>query len=370
MSTADSTAVTSIDDLDTVVDSDFHVTESESDFLPYVEPPWTELLRKPLEKIERGQFLSPLYPKSGVLNLGRTTGRIPPESVKTPADVQAGIDDLGVDVPILTPGLNLSLGAVHHDELAVALADAYNKWFLDTFADAGFNGPAIVAPHRPREAAAAIDDVRGEDGIVGILLPTGGVSPPIGDERYHPIFEACERAGYPLMMHGTANGAFRTFPVQYQGLQRHLSLHFVAHPFEHMTHIASMMTAGVPELFPDLEFVIQEAGLGWIPYTIERLNHEYPSDPEDAPLLEMAPGKYIRRQFYFTSQPVEGTQNPDYVRSIVRMIDGGTNLMLSSDYPHYDFDDTSQLMELLRPEFDAQELRNIYGETAERVYGL
>lgn len=370
MGTNNGEGVSSISQLDRVIDCDFHLTESESDFLPYVTEPWDELLAKPLESIHNEQFISSLYPKSGILNLGRTTGRIPSTSVKTPADVREGMTELGVDIPILSPGLNLSLGTIHHDRLAVALADAYNRWFLDTFVDEGFVGVGVVAPHRPQEAAATIDALRDESGIVGILLPTGGVLPPLGHERYQPIYEACESAGYPLLLHGTANGAFKSFPNQYQGLNRHLSLHAFIHPVEHMSHLISILVNGVPELYPDLDFVMQEAGIGWIPFVLERLDHEYPTDPEDAPLLEMLPSKYVRRQFYFTSQPLEGTTNPEYVTSMIRLFGGEDCLMMSSDYPHYDFDNTDQLFNILRSEFAAEEIRNMYGDTAAQLYGL
>ncbi|KAB1190622.1 amidohydrolase family protein [Haloferax sp. MBLA0076] len=363
-------SIVSIEDLDHVVDCDFHLTERPSDFLPYVDSPWDEILARPLEDIHKGRFLSPLYPKSGILNVGRTTGRIPPTKVTTPEDVREGMEELGVTEPILNAGTNLSLGVVHHDELAVALANAYNRWVTETFFDEGFRGAAVIAPHRPNDAAEEIDRVSKEKGVIGILLPSGGVTPPLGHEMYRPIFEACESAGLPLLLHGTANGAWQSQPLQHRWLNRHMSIHAVSHPFDHMTHLTSMLTAGVPALYPDLDFVVQEAGIGWVPYLMRRLDHELPANVEDAPLLEMAPSKYIRRQFYFTTQPVEGTHDHEYVRAMIRLMSGGTNLMFSSDYPHYDFDNTDHLLNVLRPAFSDEEIANIYGETARKVYDL
>ena len=129
-----------------------------------------------------------------------------------------------------------------------------------------------------------------------------------------------------------------------------------------------MLTHGVPGRYPDLEFVQQEAGLGWIPYFMHRFDDEYMGKRHDAPLLEKPPSEYIKDRFYFTSQPVEGASDPTYVQQTVRMFDGAEHLMFSSDYPHNDFDNSDQLLSLLDPEFEATELANIYGRTADEVF--
>jgi predicted TIM-barrel fold metal-dependent hydrolase len=134
-----------------------------------------------------------------------------------------------------------------------------------------------------------------------------------------------------------------------------------------MTHLTDMIVRGTPVRFPDLEFVYQEAGLGWVPYMMRRLDNEYSEKREDAPMLEQMPSEYIRDQFYFTSQPVEGSKDSQYITSIVDLM-GVNNLMFSSDYPHLDFDHSGELLRALRGSFTGEELNNVYGQTALDVY--
>lgn len=360
-------AVQSVNDIDPVVDSDFHLADSPSEILPYIDEPWDELLSiKPDQEGYSGG--ASIYPDPAILHPGRTSGRIKARSVKTPDDLKEGMDELGVDRPVLTPGQSLLLAAVHHEELAVAVASAYNDYILDNFLDEGFNGAMVVAPHQPEEAAREIERRANESGFISVLIPSAGAFPPLGDEQYFPIYEACEEASLPLMLHGTAATTWLNFPHLHQGLRRHTSLHTLAHPVEHMMHLASMVIQGVPVHYPDLDVVFQEAGLGWIPFLMYRLDHELPMKPEDAPLLDKRPSDYIRENFYFTSQPVEGIDRPEYVCNVIKAFDGAENLLFSSDYPHHDFDNSNELLRALKTEFTGSEIRDIYGRNALNVY--
>jgi hypothetical protein len=170
------------------------------------------------------------------------------------------------------------------------------------------------------------------------------------------------------MMHNAAGTMMKNFPNQFNGLDRYLSVHVPSHAMQHMVNLASMITKGVPVRHPDLEFVVQEAGLGWIPYFERRFDAEYSGKREDAPMLEKPPSEYLRDQFYFTSQPVEGADDPQYIQHTVRMFGGGERLMFASDYPHLDFDHSDELLRLLRGEFSDEEVAAVYGETAMEVY--
>lgn len=357
---------TSVSELETVVDCDAHVTEFQSDFLPYLDDPFASMLN---DAGDDWGYLSNFYPTAGFLT-PMDTGKAQVANVRSPEDVAQGMEMLDTDRVVLTPTLNLYLGMVHHDELAAALAHAYNEWLLDTHVDPskGRYGAAIVAAQDPVAAAEEIDDRADEKGIAAILIPSSGVNPPLGHRRYDPIYEAAEDTGLPVMMHAGSSGMLKSFPTKLEGTNRWLSVHVPYHAMEAMMHLSTMLTQGVPVRFPDLDFVQQEAGLGWIPYFMHRFDAEYMGKRQDAPLLEKAPSEYIRDQFYFTSQPVEGASDPTYVRQTVRMFEGENCLMFSSDYPHNDFDSSDELFNLLRGEFSTDELANIYGQTATEVF--
>lgn len=361
------TAVRSTSDLDTVVDSDVHLTERQSDVLPYIESPFDEMLSR--SKGDDYGYLSNLYPAPGFLT-PVTTGKVQSDSVRSPEDVKRGMEMLNTDRVVLTPTQNLYLACVHHDDLAAALATAYNEYLLDTYIDPGegLYGAVVVAPQKPERAAEEIDDRADEPGIIAAFVPGGGVQPPLGNDRYHPIYEACESAGLPLMMHNAAGAMMKNFPNQFFGLNRYLSTHVPSHAMQHMVNLTDMLTQGIPVRFPDLDFVVQEAGIGWIPYLARRFDQEFSGKREDAPMLDRPPSEYLRDRFYFTSQPLEGANEPEYVEYMVRLMDGGERLMFSSDYPHLDFDHSDELLSSLRGNFSDEEIANIYGRTALEVY--
>lgn len=361
------TAVRTIDDLDIVIDGDVHLTERQSDIIPYLEEPFNKMLTR--SQGEDYGYLSNLYPTPGFLT-PVTTGKVQSDTVRSPEDVQRGMEMLNTDRSVLTPTQNLYLSCVHHDDLAAALASAYNEYLLDTYLDPsdGLYGAVVVAPQKPERAAEEIDEHADEDGIIAAFIPSGGVHPPLGDSRYYPIYEAAEAAGLPVMMHNAAGTMMKNFPHQFNGLDRYLSTHVPSHSMQHMVNLASMITRGVPVRYPELDFIVQEAGIGWVPYFMKRFDAEYSGKREDAPMLEKPPSEYIDDQFYFTSQPLEGADDPKYIEYTVRLMNGEQNLMFSSDYPHLDFDNSDELLGLLRGKFTEEEIANIYGETARTVY--
>ncbi len=365
---AEPDTVRSLDDLDVIVDTDFHLTERQEDIFPYLEDPFYSLLNSQGEGDDYG-YLGRVYPAHGMV-YSVTVGKADSPTVRTSEDVQKGKDLIEWDKAIATPTQNLYLAAVHHDDLAAALARAYNKWLLDNIVDTdeGVYGALVVAPQKPIKAAELVDDFADESGIAAVMIPSGSVHPPLGNEDYYPLYEACERAGLPIKMHNAAGTMMTRFPTQWQSLNRALPVHVTSHNMMHQVNLADMLTQGVPVRFPDLDFVIQEAGLGWYPYFMRRFDHDYMGAKFDAPMLEKEPSEYLRDQFYVTSQPVEGADDPEYLNSIVRLFEGENSLMFSSDYPHFDFDYTDALMKILRSEFDGDEIKNIYGETAEDVY--
>lgn len=353
--------------VDRVVDCDFHLTEEEEDFLPYLDDPFDKLLQR---NDDHAGVSKGLYPNAGYLTPPKT-GKTSSRPVRTIEDIREAMELLQTDTTLVTPGTNLRLPYVHHDELAASLANAYNDWILDTILpeDDAVYGAILVAPQKPDLAAAEIADRASESNMVAVSLPGAGTNPPLGDERYFPIYEAAERHGLPILIHCGTTGLMANFPHQWRGTKRYLDAHLLAHPVDHMFHLSTMLTNGIPERFPDLNFVLQEAGLGWIPYFLERYDNEYADKQYDAPLLEQTPSEYIRDQFYFTSQPIEGADNPQYIKFVAEQI-GPENLLFSSDYPHFDFDYTDTLLNSLRSHLSESEMEGVYGNTAADLFDI
>ncbi|MEF8822280.1 MAG: amidohydrolase family protein, partial [Halovenus sp.] len=146
--------------------------------------------------------------------------------------------------------------------------------------------------------------------------------------------------------------------------------HAMVHPFTAMWNLTTMLFRGVPERFPDLKFVFQEAGIGWIPYTLWRLDDHYLELSDEIPALDRLPSEYVHEQFYFTTQPLGHTaRNPEHLAMAIEMA-GPDNLMYSSDLPHPDFDPPEELFDRINGHFDRETVAGIMGETACEVYDL
>lgn len=356
--------IRSVEEIDTVVDCDFHVRESMEDIKRYIQDPYGKLIKNP----SRG-----VYPWPGFV-MPSTVGNIDREDMpitNSSEGVRDAMDLLSVDHPILTPSLNLYLSCVQHDDLAAAMANAYNSWLLDEILDdvEGAKGAILVGPRKPAKAAEEIDDRANESDMKAVMVPNGGTPLLLGNEKYWPIYEAAEDNGLPIVMHAASGNAMFSLSHAFQSFNRFLSTHVVAHSEMHMNNMADMITRGVPVEFPDLNFIFQEAGLGYIPYFMRRFDHEYYSKKYDAPMLDKKPSEYINDQFYFTSQPIEGTDEPGYVNDIARLFNADQNLLFSSDYPHFDYDESDELLTSLY-DFSDEEVNNIYGQTAMELYNL
>lgn len=367
--------VGSIDQLDWVVDADAHIMESVEDLLPYMDDRY-EASRRIIESAKRP--LADIY---------SVTHAMPPFAfVETahgededmdvhmdysPDEKLAEMGEFGIDFGILDPTLNLGLTTVENRQVAVALANAYNSWILDEYLDENdeFVASILVPPQKPDAAAEEIDRRAAEDDMVGVFIPSTGVVPPLGHEMYDPIYAAAQSHGLPVVQHGGNLATTHVFPTQRRWNESYTENHVIVHPFGHMWNLATMLVRGVPDRFPDLEFVFQEAGIAWVPYFVWRMDDHYMELSHEFHINRL-PSEYIAEQFYFTTQPLGHTaRNPDHLASIIDII-GSESIMYASDLPHTDFDPPAELFDRIRGYFDPDQIRDMMGETAAAVFDL
>ena len=109
-----------------------------------------------------------------------------------------------------------------------------------------------------------------------------------------------------------------------------------------------------------------ECGLAWIPFMMQRFDNEYMMRTSEAPALKRLPSEYMR-DMYFASQPMEST-DMGLLQETFRVINAETQLLYSSDYPHWDFDLPSTIYDL--PFVSEAGKRNILGGNAIRLFNL
>jgi predicted TIM-barrel fold metal-dependent hydrolase len=117
------------------------------------------------------------------------------------------IDEYGVAYAILLPRAFYNL---HPDpDFGTAIAAAFNDWLADTWLskynpDDVFKGSITVA-HQDPQAAREIARWAGHPHFIQVMMDSGARA-PYGQRQYYPIYEACERYGYPLAIHPGTDG--------------------------------------------------------------------------------------------------------------------------------------------------------------------
>lgn len=363
-----------VSDLGTVVDVDAQVQETLDVLLPYMDDDdsarrFMSLAEQWRDMVYAGPSAYPLY------EYKRANGGDEPVATD---DVDAVIGagaladraaDAGVDVGVVNPTLNLALSEVNNDRYAVALASAYNDWLLDELDDEpDLVGNMVVAPQHAERAAAEIDRVAGESNVVGLQLPPTGLVQPPGHRHYDPIYEAAERHGLPIAMKTTVGN--KHFGKQYWWAQSFAEDFVYQHAFVHMRNLTSLLYEGVPVRYPDLDFLLQGAGVGWAPYAAYRMDDHYLELGYEIPALDELPSAYLDESFYWSTAPVDqpGSESA-YFAAMVDMA-GPENVVFGSDLPHGVTDLPETLVERLDEYVDADGLAAIMGGTAAEIYDL
>lgn len=256
-------------------------------------------------------------------------------------------------------------------EVATAAMRAHNDLLLDRVLDEteGVYGCIAVSLADPEATAEEIDRVGGETDVVGGYLPNVGVDQAPGDERHDVVYEALAEHDLPVVLHANADASIYDFPRQHQAFRKYLEVHSVVHMWYQTMAIASYVAQGTVEKFPDLRFVVLEAGFSWVPYIMYRLNREHAMRRREAPLLRRQPEAYLRDQFYFASQPLAEPMDPDHLSRIIELV-GPDSLLFASDYPHWDFDHPDALADHLARTFDAEQRRRVLEENPREAFGI
>lgn len=285
-------------------------------------------------------------------------------------DVRDGLLDRGIDCAIVD---QISfLDAVRGTERAVQEMRAANEVLTERYVegDDDIYGLINLAARAPEASAAEIRKYGGRDDVVGaVVFPGGEYQKPLGNPEYDVMYEAAEEHDLTMVFHAVDDMMpARQAPVL-NDAESFLTMHTLAFPWSAMLTLTSLIVEGVPVKFPDLDFVILEAGLGWVPYMMGRLNREVSWRKSDAPLLERSPEEYIREHFWFGTQPVEEFENPAHLHETMRTI-GADNLLFTSDYPHWDFDNPTTIDSHLTAAFSPEERERVLHHNATEVFGI
>ena len=355
-----------------IVDVDSHHYENESyrEVFKSIESP--VIRRAALESAERPGRSNLLNGQVGYQDIG---GRITRQRGRAREKTEPGeqrdivmtkrwMDSMGVDYACLFPTPMLFLGLHPQPEIETALSHGYNRWLCEEILSVE---PRLVSMlylpfNDPDAAYRTVKEFGDKKGVTGFMV-TSPRYKPVHDNAYMKTYALLEEMGKPLSFHAAYNWNDQSMLM----LNRFISVHAIGFMMYNMIHMTNWVMNGIPERFPKLKVMWIESGLTWAYSLMQRLDHSYMMRTSDAPALKRKPSEYMR-EMYYSSQPMEMPDDKSILEATFKMIKADTQLVWSSDYPHWDFDLPSVIYDL--PFLDETAKRNILGGTAAKLFGI
>src|ERR1700752_1835286 len=289
------------------VDSHHYENECYDDFLPFIG---NDVLRQ-LVLAGRAKGRQTLMPSQvSFQDMGGRITRYPLRSSEKTAvgkmrDVELGqrwMDAMSVDYACLFPTMLLAIGLHPSTEMEIELCWAYNRWLTEKAlaeADGRFYSMLCMPFTDPDEALRHVETFGDRKHVTGFMI-TSVRSLPVHHNAYMKVYRAMEERGLALCFHSAINMGEPVF----KSLNRFASVHALGFPFYNILHMTNWVTNGLGERFPKLPVIWIEGGIAWVPFLMQRLDHEYMLRSSGYPLLKKKPSDYMRGMYY-DSEPME-----------------------------------------------------------------
>ena len=282
---------------------------------------------------------------------------------------EARIDDMdkeGVDAQVLYPTVGGQiLGKPFKDtELLAAVCRAYNDWSLEYCGIAPDR--LCMAAMRPiQDPVLAIEEAqrtaqKGSSCFYVRPNPVQGRN--LYHESYESLWTALEELNRPVCIHDSGSPYWPSFGER---METHTSGHIIAHPFEAMVAMMSLIWYGVIENHPNLKIVHVEADAGWLPYWLQRMEQHWGfSGNAEPPALKKRPTEYFKSNFIVACRGDEMT-----LPSVCQLV-GDDYISFNTDYPHPDGRWPQGMANLEDQALPEASIRKIFCDNAAPLFGL
>jgi len=352
-----------------IVDADTHVDENEETWeylLPEHRPFKPITVAPPAEALEDGvapRGYTRFWNIDGVLRVRRIrdddrTGTV--EAARELTDVAARIrhmDQLGTDVQVMYPTLFLT-AVTARPEVEYALCRAYNRWLGAKSDESGGRLRWVVVPPTLSMNKALEEITWGkEHGACGVFKRGIEVGRSAHDPYFFPLYRHAADLDIPLCIHIASHD-----PAVSDALMSHLTLYnFSLSPID---AFVSMVTGGIPAMFPKLRIGFIETMASWIPFAMADLEARHQRT------AWMAKFDYSRNlmkdgNFYVACQTHEDL-------AYILQYTGPDQLLIGSDYTHADQSAELKALDHLRARTDIDSLitTKIVSDNPSKFYGI
>ena len=314
----------------TIIDSDGHVHEREEVIVDYLPEPFKgrrELLARPIfplgdnfHRIAEGL----LDRRQGV----RTERGERIEDAGALPIWKGLLDESGIKWSALYPTRGLYINVWQSPEWGCAVAQGYNDWLADAYTskEPRLKGVALLHLYAIEAAVAELRRCVRDLKFESAVLMCGGLPAPLGDARYFPLYEEAQRLDIGLAVHGGAADA--------AGMNTATALWEVrgmTHASGQILSFLSMVNGGVFDAFPRLRVAFLEAGCGWIPYLVDRMDRVYHGrSARLSKRMKNSPREHLAGGRIFVHAELDEEMLP-----VVAKVAGRDDIfMYASDYPH------------------------------------
>ena len=355
-----------------VIDADSHTSTTQEIWDTYMEKEyWDQRPRLIYTNTGRTKFMiqDTLYPHTdshapglpGQREMGAT--RAGGDDVKMRL---ADMDANGVDVTVMLPA-GPPLDIVRDPGLAGAIARARNNWLRDFCSEdpSRLRGiPKLPVQHQ-EVALAEIKRLIKEPWVAGILLPCSLQNMSLDNPYFRPFFQLAVEHDKPMFIHANVGASWaQPLPGQ-ERLENFFESMVVTHPIEQMFAMMKLVDGGVLEEFRELRVGQFEAGAGWVPYWVGRIDEYFEHVGSYAPKMKRPASEYIKEgRFFFGVEAGDFTSTPMWR-------DWGWEdwVLFAWDYPHFDaiLDGVVDKV-MAREDMSLEQKRKFLNENAQRFY--
>jgi predicted TIM-barrel fold metal-dependent hydrolase len=271
-----------------------------------------------------------------------------------------------IDTMVLYPSLGLCAPSLEDPEFAAGFARLYNQWIADYCRPTGGRLRGIaVTPIEHGEVAIDVMREAKDLGLVATHIPPALKTRNLDHPDLDRFYAAAVELDMPLGIHGAPG--MHLPKVGVDRFTNYIQVHCISFPFDQMTAMTALISGGVFDRHPGLRVAFLEAGVGWVPFFIDRL-HEHFEKRGD--WIENGwkrdPQEYLQAGNIWTTCEPEEPILPGVIDVL-----GDDFIMFASDYPHWDGEWPESTEHLRsRPDISEESREKIGGLNAKRFYSL
>jgi len=298
-----------------IIDADGHVRETDAEIIEYMSAGY---------RSRRDAMLYfPLVPHHGWhRSIPANDYRHQDFRVPDWKEWAGKLDEGNIALTVLYPTRFMHIGQIGNPKYAVELCRAYNDFLHESFLtrDRRFRGMALLPLQDVPSAVKELRRAISRYGMVGGILPAEGLPLPLGHRQFLPIFQEADRLGCALSIHSCTSLRDNDRFLQPNEVAT------LAHVIPQMRQFTNIIFAGVMNKLKKLRLGFLEAGCGWTPFLISKIEERLERvSPGERPVL---PSELLKRKQLFFQCGEESTTKRD-----VELL-GDDCLLWASDFPH------------------------------------